>query len=321
MRLAGLPLLLVVTACYRGDVPAQPASPAAPAPATRSACGPDDVVEPVIDLSPEGRLRSHVDGVLSGPGGRTWIGPAVPDAIPTQLGTLELFVLDRADGGYLALYREPYGLASCQLGTDDNCAYEVRHYDRRGQLRWALPMDGVLSRPDHLEIQDLRLAGGVLYFNEACQSYARDAGGACSALVAYDPRAREVLWRTPPLVSNGRFVVRGCYLITGYGFTAELDAVKLVDRATGRVRQTVLVSSAPERYRLDEPGLLDVTLYSGATRTYRLDGIDGPAGRLVDLGAPEPGYGGSAYGGAAYGGSAYGGSAYGGAAVPRPPRP
>lgn len=304
MRLVGLPLLLVVTACYRGDVPAPPVSPAAPAPAPRSACGPDDVVAPVVDPSAEGRLRSHVDGVLSGAGGRTWIGPAVPAAIPTRLGTLELFVLDRADGGYLALYREPYGLASCQLGTADNCAYEVRHYDRRGQLRWALPMDALLSRPDQLEIQDVRLAGGILYFNEACQGYARDAGGACSALVAYDPRAREVLWRTAPLVSNGRFVVRGCHVITGYGFTAELDTVKLVNRATGQVRQTVLVSSAPELYQLRDPGLLKVTLYSGQYRTYRLDGITGPAGRLVDQGAPEPGFGGSTYGGSAYGGPA-----------------
>jgi len=302
MRL--VPLLLVVTACYRGEVPAPPARPDAPASAPTTACGRDDVVEPVVDLSPEGRLRSHVDGVLSGAGGRTWVGAAVPEAIPTQLGTLELFVLDRADGGYLALYREPYGLASCQLGTATNCAYEVRHYDRRGGLRWALPMDALLSRPDQLEIQDLRLAGGILYFNEACQGYAHDAGGACSALVAYDPRARAVLWRTAPLVSNGRFVVRGCYVIAGYGFTAELDTVKLVSRATGQVRQTVLVSSAPERYRLDEPGLLDVTLYSGAIRTYRLDGVTGPAARLVDLGAPEPGYGGSTYGGSAYGGPA-----------------
>ena len=210
-------------------------------------------------------------------------------------------MLDEADGGYLAFYREPYNLGSCQLGGTTNCAYEARFYSRAGRLGWAVKLGAVLSRRDHLEVQDLRLADGILYFNEACQSYANEAAGACSSLVAIDPRKRRVLWRTAPLVSNGRFAVRGCYLIAGYGFTSEPDTLHLVDRATGAVRQTIGVSSAPEHYTLAGPERLTVSLYSGVERRYRLEGIDTGNGVIRELDAPE--YGGAGYGGAGYGGT------------------
>lgn len=266
----------------------------------------DDLTDPPIDPNPGGRLRTHTTGVLSGAGGRGWAGPSVPSYVPPAVGTLELFLLDQADGGDVALYRSPYNVDSCQLGTATNCTYEVRFYDGTGRMHWQLRLNDVMSRTDQLEVQDLRLSGGVLYFNEACQSYAKEAGGACSSLVAVDPQAKRVLWRTAPLVSNGRFQVRGRYLIAGYGFTAEPDQLALVDRATGRVVQTVPVSSAPEQYALTAKDRLAVQLYSGGTRHYRLDGFDGPAGHLTSLDPAEA----AAYGGAGYAGKRYG--TYGG---------
>jgi hypothetical protein len=238
--------------------------------------------------------------------GRSWNGDEVPAFVARALGTLELFLLDPADSGYLAFYREPYELQSCQLSATKNCAYEARHYDPRGREMWRLSLSELLSRGDHLEIQDIRLAGGVLYFNEACQSYAQGADGRCSSLVAVDPVARRVLWRTPPLVSNGRFVVRGCYLVAGYGFTAEPDRVFLVSRATGEVQQEVSLASAPEKMTLVGPDLLDVEIYSGAVGRFRLVDFDGPNGKLQLL-EQDPAFGGAAYGGAAYGGASYGG--------------
>lgn len=300
--------VLVLSGCYRDT--AAPIENTARPPArdalVQQRCGGlDDLAQPPLDIEPQRRLRMHSSGVLSGASGRTWAGAPRPDFVPARLDTLELWVLDSADGGYLALYREPYDLTSCTLGGAENCQYVVRWWDGRGTLRWSLPLGAVLSRADHLEVQDLRLVDGVLYFNEACQSYAREAQGQCSSLVAVDPVRSRVLWRTQPLVSNGRFRVRGCYLIAGYGFTAERDNVFLVDRATGAVVQKVPVSSSPERLTLDASEHLDVELYSGITRRFRLDGMDAPNGRIVALDA-DPGFGGAGYGGAAYGGTAYG---------------
>jgi hypothetical protein len=306
---------LVLSACWYRDRPAAP-GPGAQAPLEAQACSPlDDTRHPPLDPGEGGRMRTHVQGSLSANarrhgGKRTWSGDEVPAFIPRALGTLELFLLDPADAGYLALYREPYELHSCQLGGAENCAYEVRHFDTAGQVKWQLRLNDLMSRHDHLEIQDIRLAGGVLYFNEACQSYASGADGQCSSLVAADPIARRVLWRSPPLVSNSRFVVRGCYLVTGYGFTSEPDFVFLVSRATGKVLQRIPIASAPQKMTLVGRDLLDVQIYSGAIGRFRLVDFDGPAGALKLL-DEDPAFGGAAYAGAAYGGAAYGGASYG----------
>jgi hypothetical protein len=281
--------------------------------ATDPSCGGgDDLDNPVQDVFPEGRLRSHSTGPLSAGAQRAWEGLKLPESIPLKVGTLDLFLADSVDDGFLIFYRELYGGGSCTLGAKTNCAYEAAFYTFEGKHEWSLPLGPLMSRRDGLEIQDIRYSRGVLYFNEACQSYSSGQGGQCSSLVAVDPEAKKVLWRTPSLVSNGRFAVRGCYIVAGYGFTAEPDNVFLVDRSTGKVAQTIRVSSAPQTFSLVSKDRLDVTLYSGGTRRYRLDGIETHSGRIFELDGPEPMYGGAGYGGAAYGGAAYGGYGYGG---------
>jgi hypothetical protein len=293
----------LVAACYR-DPP--PVASVGLRPLVMASCSTiDDLHHAPVDPNPGGRLRTHTTGSLAGAAGRSWTGGQVPSFVPLKVGTLELFLLDEADGGYLAFYREPYGLGSCGLGGSKNCAYGVRFYDGSHQLAWKLKLDKLMARPDHLEIQDIRLADGVLYYNEACQSYSSGAGGQCSMLVALDPRAGRVLWRTRPLVSNGRFRIRGCYVVAGYGFTNEPDFVFLVERATGKVLQELPVATAPEQMTLIGPDRLDIELYSGTLRRFRLDGIESRGGRLVALDPPEQ-FGGASYGGASYGGASYG---------------
>ncbi len=311
--LAGGLCLVLMSACYRESTPpiANARDPLVQR-AAQTCSANDDLRHPPFEPTPEGRLRTHTSGSLSGTDQRTWAGPPIPSYVPQRLGTLELFILDPADRGHLAFYRDPYDVGSCNLrdNRDMNCAYEARHYTERGKLAWSLRLDEVMSRPDHLEIQDIRLADGVLYFNEACQSYAAESGNKCSSLVAVNPNTRQVLWRTDPLVSNGRFLVRSCYIVAGYGFTAEPDWVSLVDRGTGTVKQKLWVSSAPEQYSLVAGDQLHVTLYAGGTRRYALEGFDTDAGQLRDLDPAE--YGGASYGGASYGGMGYGGMGYGG---------
>lgn len=299
----GTYLVALLAACYHdtGDPPGPAAAPMQIA----QKCKGDDIDTPVVDSRPGGRLRTHTEGGLSGANARTWAGPPIPPHVPTRVdNTLELFIADDADGGILAFYREPYELSSCKLSGSKNCAYAARHYDAKGRLAWQLRLNDVLSMRDHLEVQDIRLAGGVLYFNEACQSYSSEAGAMCSRLVAVDPVRKKVLWRTDPLVSNGRFRVRGCYIVAGYGFTAEPDNVFLVDRANGKVLQTVPVSSSPQELTLVARDHMDITLYSGITRRYKLDGFDAGGAKIVSLDAPEQ-FGGATYGGAAYGGTTY----------------
>ncbi len=290
---------LALTACYRTTtappiVGNDPTVDGAAIVAGGPNCERDDLEQPVVDLNPEGRLRSHTSGPLTD---WTWAGAPLPPYVDERISTLELLLADRADGGTFALYREPYEQTSCQLAGGRNCKYIARFYSTQGKLRWALNLSSVLSRPDQIEVQDIRLANGVLYLNEACQSYSAAAGGACSRLVAIDPVAKQVLWRTEPLVSNGRFRVRGCYIIAGYGFTDERDYVHLVDRGTGKVVQRILVSSSPGRLELVARDRLDATLYSGVVRRYRLVDVETDHGSLAELDAPEQ-FGGAGYGGA-----------------------
>lgn len=307
MKLPGW--LLVWSACYRGES----TPPERPGPLVQQAevaCSTDDdLTHPIID-GDGGRLRMHSSAPLTVINNkRSWRGPPVPAYVPKRVGTKALLLLDEVDGGQLALYRDPYGAGSCQLGDASNCDYQVRHY-RDGALAWSLSLTHFLSRIDHLEVQDIRLSGGVLYFNEACQTYSNEAGGDCSSLVAVDPVAKRVLWRTPSLISNNRFFVHGCYVVAGYGFTSEPDAVHLVDRRTGKVVQKLPVASAPNAYKLVDRSRLEVELYSGTVRRFRFDNALASNGRLVPLDPPDPDlYGGAAYGGAAYGG-AFGGATY-----------
>ena len=124
-----------------------------------------------------------------------------------------------------------------------------------------------LSRPDHLEVQDLRYADGALYFNEACQSYSREAGGRCSSLVRLDPRAGKVAWRTRPRVLQ-RLPAARPRVAAGYGFTAEPDSLFLVDRRTGRIAARAPLDSAPSYMEADGPLLTVLT--SSEVYTFRV---------------------------------------------------
>jgi hypothetical protein len=229
-----------------------------------------------------GRLRNHTEGALSRGSRRVWVGPQVPGFVPLTEGTQELTLLDRVGEEFLAFYRDPYGASTCHLSGEVNCGYTARLFTRCGEVKWTVRLGDFLSRPTYLEVQDIRYDGGVLYFNEACQSYAKGAKGRCSSLVAVDPQANTLLWRTPALVSNGRFLVHGDYLVTGYGFTRERDYVFVVRRRDGRVMQKRSVPSAPQDFVLVGDDAVDVILYPGdRAKRFRLRGWDGSQPRLV----------------------------------------
>jgi hypothetical protein len=185
---------------------------------------------------------------------RQAIPDRAPDYVAREMDGLELYVADPAADGWLAFYRGA-------PGSDEprNSRYVAVLYGAAGERRWTLPLNPLMSRPDHLEVTDVRYAGGRLYFNESCQSYSREAGGRCSSLVRADPAAGRVDWRTPPLVSNDVFILYGPWVISGYGFTAEPDSVFVVDRETGRVLASARVDSAPDYLEVKDGRLYVMT--------------------------------------------------------------
>lgn len=226
------------------------------------------------------RLRSDVDGALSASEVRTWVGIDVPIFVDLEIGGRELFILDHDADGFLAFYRSMIGTAEC-AGLGPNCAWTARHYGDDGVVKWTLDLTPLLSRTDQLEIQDVRLFGGVLYFNEACQSYSRAARGRCSSLVAVDPTEGRVLWRTPPLTSNNVFLVTDRYIVSGYGFTAEPDHLFVVRRADGRVVARANLPTGHEDIRFVDPTTLEVRIYPGEILRVRAEGFEGDHPRLV----------------------------------------
>lgn len=204
----------------------------------------DDVIVPKPDEDPDLRLRSHSDGPLTVGSPRRWVGIDVPQFVPRELGTRDLLLLDAVPDGYLAVYREPYGAGACDLDAPRNCPVSVTLHGTDGQVRWTVDLGPVFSRPEHLEVQDVRWDQGTLYFNEACQSYSKGARGRCSSLVAFDPVAGAVRWRTGPLVSNHWIMVLGDVLVVGYGFTAEPDFLRVVRRSDGKVLSKLKLRSA-----------------------------------------------------------------------------
>lgn len=163
-----------------------------------------------------------------------------PAYVQTELDGLQLFIADNTADGWMAFYREP--LAGAPNGA--NVAHRAVMYRADGSRAWDTNLNRLLSRTDRLEVQDIRYAAGRFYFNEACQSYSREANGACSSLLRVDPVAGMVDWRTPPLTSNNILLLHGPYVIAGYGFTAEADSLFLIDRATGRVMDRQPLDSA-----------------------------------------------------------------------------
>ncbi|MCB9717672.1 MAG: hypothetical protein H6712_27740 [Myxococcales bacterium] len=228
-----------------------------------------------------GRLRTHVDGALSKGSPRTWVGPQVPGFVVLLEDTMELFLLDRVGDEFMAFYREPYGAGSCEAGGTSNCRYYARLYDIEGHELWGVALHELLSASTQLEIQDVRYADGTLYFNEACQSYSSGAKGKCSYLVAYDPQAKEIRWRTKNLVSNGEFLIHGDYIVAGYGFTGERDFVYVVSRANGSIVHKVSVPKSAETFAIGDDGLLEVRIYPGTLKLFEMRGWDTSHPKLV----------------------------------------
>lgn len=235
-----------------------------------------------------GRIPCDVEGALVVGSPRRWVGSSVPVAVPLGFATLELFRLLPADGGHLAIYREPYARGPGQPGCAAdamwrNCKQEARFYRDDGSVAWSLDFAARFPRPDQLTVLDTLLAGPTLYYSEACQTYAKDAGGKCSQVVAVDVAGAEPMerWRSPPLASNAPILKYGPWLLTGYGFTAEKHYLTVLRAATGKIAQKLAVAKSPEELKI-VGDVLEVLIYGKDTPLrFSLAGLDAVGKRAV----------------------------------------
>jgi len=233
------------------------------------------------------RLRTMVR-----PADRLWIGPDIPREVPFEVGELKLDLLDaRPGGGWVATYRERFEPCYAR-GEHANCGTLVKIFDKANTEVVSLSLDSFLSHKDHLEVQDVRFvasgAGGALYFNEACQSYSSEAGGKCSALIAVDPFAKKVLWRTAPLASNNEFLVQGDYLVAAYGFTGEKASIRIVRRSDGKVMEQQPLQHTNFEMFTSKDTLSVEMYYTFGRANFRMEGFAGAAPKLVPLANTPP---------------------------------
>jgi hypothetical protein len=104
-------------------------------------------------------------------------------------------------------------------------------------------------------------AGGTLYVENAHSTYAYSSYGQNAYITAIGLKTKRATWRSPALVANAKtFLVTRHYVITGYGFTDEPDFLFLLDRATGRVLDRLLLPDAPDKITW-QSGLIHVRTY------------------------------------------------------------
>jgi hypothetical protein len=103
---------------------------------------------------------------------------------------------------------------------------------------------------------------GVLFVETAHDTYAKSSYGLNGYLNAVDLKTKQLRWRSPAQVANGRdFVILSETIVTGYGFTAEPDYLYAIDTKTGKVRGRLLLPSAPETIARHLHNMLTVTTY------------------------------------------------------------
>ena len=186
---------------------------------------------------------------------------ALPQNIPHQLrgGRLRK-IIDHGD--HLALI---YGTAFLAIVLHSGAVLRVFNLSPMNHgnmpLTWAQARDG------------------VVYFQAHHMGYARNTGGKNGYIAAIDMKNGELRWRSEPLVGNARnFLLREGYIISGYGFTAEKDALFLLNRSDGRIVKTLPLSTKPSAI-LEKNGKL---LVRGYNRDFEFS-LSGPAS------APKPG--------------------------------
>ena len=91
-------------------------------------------------------------------------------------------MLDPTDFGYIAVYDEVSGAEHRQWYEIDDT--RIVGLDHCGRELWQRRYEDLASRSTYVQLQDLRYAGGIVYFLDACMTYAKDWDSKKPRLVA-----------------------------------------------------------------------------------------------------------------------------------------
>ena len=103
----------------------------------------------------------------------------------------------------------------------------------------------------------------ILYISHGHSTYAKSSFGKNAYISAIDLTSHKILWTTEPLTSNSTFTLVDNSVICGYGFTTETDYLFVLDKNTGRRKQTIKLDKGPS-YIIQKENKIYV-------RTYDLD--------------------------------------------------
>lgn len=110
-------------------------------------------------------------------------------------------------------------------------------------------------------INAVKRKDSILYVSTGHYTYAQSSPHT-SYITAIDLKAKEVIWKSEPLVNNARcFELIDDIIVCGYGFTAEDDYLIQLDAQTGKVLDKQLLKSAPQ-YIIKKEDLLYVRTYN-----------------------------------------------------------
>jgi len=217
-------------------------------------------------------FRRHVEGELGVGSARVWVGPVVPDFVSLTDRSAELTLLDATSSGLLAYYRDPVGASSCGYDSLSSCRAVATLYAADGNATWRLELDEILPRQRNLDIRDLSFGESVLYFNQACMQPSKE-DKACDRLVAVDPSADRVLWRSDSFTATSRFLVLEDVIVSAAKGVNLPGSAVLLERATGRTLHRIELEKLPTRLEVGQEGVIELNTLSGPL--VRLKVVDG----------------------------------------------
>jgi hypothetical protein len=201
-------------------------------------------------------------------GARPVGGGTLPPGVPAQVGGLTTLWGHTSPAGTALVLGPDWsgGLRVAVLGPD-NAPREIFDFRSWSRAPVATPGDEayVEQRVRWAEVHD-----DVLYVATAHSTYAKSSGGKNAFVSAIDLNGGALRWQSAPLVANSEnFLTIGDWIVCGYGFTAEPDALFVLDRATGKTAARAPLPSGPSQLVL-KGGVLFVRTYDHDL-TFRLE--------------------------------------------------
>ena len=102
------------------------------------------------------------------------------------------------------------------------------------------------------EVRQFKVHNKILYFAHYHSTYAASSCGQNGYISALNLETGKIIWTSSPLTCNSEFVLWGDYIITGYGFTDELDYLYVIDKSNGAFIKRVPLKNGPDIIRMKD---------------------------------------------------------------------